>query len=781
MSEQVARAAAGSPAWRWPLDLDRYDRRAALTELELASLRTLGWKLRRRIRPSCDPDAPEWQTIARLLGPLDDARAALRWGPTTTWHRYAPTDAIGLILHVSAAEQTAFWGWTPQAWARLMCPNEATFEQSWKGLVISPARPYVATLAYMLCGFVGFQQLGHLSRQVLAWRVFGREPVQATIDQILDVLHGWGYQGSESKESRLRRLRSSICQALLINRSPRLEDLTTELMLRLRTDPGVSDHLRGDLYAIQSAVAALGYADAPPASPNIRKDPFPIDGAPAAWVQMAERWYATSTLTPAVRRNIRVRVAMMGRWLTAEQPGITEPGQWTRETCAAWVAAVDRMRVGDYVQHYRGRAGAPLAARTKDGIYASSRAFFRDLQEWGWIPRRFDPARALGTPRSVVALINPNPRVIADDIWAKLLWAGLNLQADDLPTTAGGRWYPIELVRAVTLTWLFGGLRSDEIVRLRVGCVRWQHDDVPVAGDSDEVLAKDAVCMLDVPVHKTGTAFAKPVDPLLGKAIEAWQAVRPAQPPMLDRKTGERVDFLFAYRARRIANAYINLTVIPTLCRKAGVPRADVRGTITSHRARSTIASQLYNAKEPMTLFELGQWLGHRSLEMVQHYAKIHPTRLAKAYRDAGYFTRNMRTIEVLVDRDAVTSGAAAQGAPWQYYDLGHGWCTYTFFEQCPHRMACARCDFYAPKASTKGQLLEAKDNLQRMTSTIPLTDDERAAVEDGQAALDQLLARLADVPTPAGPSPRDLGIPATATRLPILSATSGDRRASPS
>lgn len=41
------------------------------------------------------------------------------------------------------------------------------------------------------------------------------------------------------------------------------------------------------------------------------------------------------------------------------------------------------------------------------------------------------------------------------------------------------------------------------------------------------------------------------------------------------------------------------------LRRKAGLPAADVRGTITSHRARSTIASRLYNAKEPMTLFEL--------------------------------------------------------------------------------------------------------------------------------------------------------------------------------
>jgi hypothetical protein len=201
------------------------------------------------------------------------------------------------------------------------------------------------------------------------------------------------------------------------------------------------------------------------------------------------------------------------------------------------------------------------------------------------------------------------------------------------------------------------------------------------------------------------------------------------------------------------------------LCRKAGVPAADVRGNITSHRARSTI----YNAKEPMTLFELQAWLGHRSPQSTQFYAKISPATLTRAYDDAGYFARNVRTIEVLVDRDAVTSGAAADGEPWQHYDLGHGYCTYTFFEQCPHRMACAKCDFYAPKDSGKAQILEAKENLQKMRAMIPLTEDEQAAVDDGNAALDRLLDRLADIPTPAGPTPRQLDPPGTATILPII------------
>jgi len=296
---------------------------------------------------------------------------------------------------------------------------------------------------------------------------------------------------------------------------------------------------------------------------------------------------------------------------------------------------------------------------------------------------------------------------------------------------------------------------------------------MPIPGDSADVLARDAVCLLDVPTHKTGTAFTKPVDPLLGKAIEAWQAVRPAQPAMLDAKTGEKTDFLFAFRAHRVAKQYINEVIIPMLCRKASVPAADVRGNITSHRARSTIASQLYNAKEPMTLFELQEWLGHRTPEATTAYAKITPNTLARAYQDAGYFARNVRTIEVLIDREAVTTGAAATGQPWQHYDLGHGYCSYNFFEQCPHRMACARCDFYIPKESTKAQLLEAKDNLQRMLTAIPLTDDERAAVDDGHAALDALLHRLVDVPTPAGPTPRQIRPPANAIPLPIINIRS--------
>jgi len=224
---------------------------------------------------------------------------------------------------------------------------------------------------------------------------------------------------------------------------------------------------------------------------------------------------------------------------------------------------------------------------------------------------------------------------------------------------------------------------------------------------------------------------------------------------------------------------YLNKRLIPALCKKAGVPFADVRGNITSHRARSTIASQLYNAREPMTLFELQEWLGHSTPTATQHYAKITPLKVAKSYADAGYFARNLRAIEVLVDQDVVRSGLAAT-EPWKFYDLGHGYCTYDFFDQCQHRMACAKCDFYMPKDSTAALLLEGRTHLLRLLQEIPLGEAEQAAVEDGVAAYENLLSKLSDVPTPAGPTPHQLGaglVQITSVRPALPASTLTDSR----
>jgi hypothetical protein len=321
----------------------------------------------------------------------------------------------------------------------------------------------------------------------------------------------------------------------------------------------------------------------------------------------------------------------VGRWLAQEHPGRADPASWDRELAVAWVGRVDQMLVGEFsrapnTDYMRRRSGGQLLPRTKAHLMWSPRRFFNDIQEWEWIERKFDARRAFALPRSIRALIGPAPRVIADEVWAKLMWAGLNLTAEDLPLHAnrggtGTPWYPLELVRAITMMWLFSGLRTDEIMRLRLGAIRWQPPTEPGEGER--------VCLLDVPTNKTATAFTKPVDPLVGDAIEVWEQARPAHP---------------------------NRVLAPLLCRKAGVPREDVRGAITGHRARrrSRRSSTTPRTRCRCSSCRRGSDTHRRS---TQHYARITPTTLTKAYTDAGYFARNVRTIEVLLDRDAITTG----------------------------------------------------------------------------------------------------------------------------
>jgi integrase len=649
----------------------------------------------------------------------------------------------------------AFWGWTRVDWRNALA-------------CYAHYRPHVLLVGYLLCGVNQLHELvASYLQYPFAVKVFGRQAVDRSVGRVYTVLTAWGYQHSEANRRKLQR---ASCEVLLWNQSPHLEDLTSEVLDAVLADAHLAPY-RPTVVRIAWVVQHLGFIDelprrALPPDGVMRHPQAAAAGVSDVWVGWCWRWYHTSTLTPNTRYQHYRTLLKVGRWLAAWHPDITAPAQWTRTLAADYIAAVTRLRIGEWDEGAlppTGSVGKELAPQTKRRYLGVMRRFFVDCQEWGWIPRRFDPMRTFDTPRSVRALLAPDPRVIADDVWAKLLWAGLNLHAADLTQIAvnphlrkGYRRYPIAFVRALTMVVLFAGLRANEIRRLRVGCIRWQRDTVAVPQTGEE-LAKDAVCLLDVPTTKTGGAFTKPVDRVVGEAITAWERVRPPSPAEVDPKTRAVVDFLFSYRGAQVGETYINSSLIPLLCRKAGIPTHDARGAITSHRAPATIASQLFNAHDPMSLFEVQAWLGHASPRSTQHYVKLTPTKLAKAYADAGYFERNLRMIDVLIDQEAIRSGAAAHGEAWKFYDLGHGYCTYDFYAQCPHRMACARCSFYRPKESLHPHLLEGKGNLTRLREELPLTDEERAAIDDGIALHDKLLTQLHDTPTPAGPTPRQL------------------------
>ncbi len=738
-----------APHWHWPIGIDQYNRTPELQPAERIALSAF---VERFERHSANWSRGRHDTLTRLIQPIDDACSVLQ-----------VPDAVrsivrAVLLREMARRDSSLWAWTDDDWRALVttgCHVPLSHQRQ------SGVWQHVLAVGYVLGGCTRLHLLRGYYPLQLATKVFGAATLQATIAQVNTVLASWGYRHNWLE----RVLPATLATILLVNRSPYLEELTLEQLEAIRHDD-VPRALRQAVLKLRRVLAHLGIATLPPDTPlrtrtPWRKPDLRVD-VPEPWLQSAERWRATSTLAPQTRKGTFETVLKVGRWLTHTHPEVVLPEQWTRELAAEFVAAVDRWTVGEYTvgNIVTAHFGKPLNAATKTGHYCAMRLFFRDLQEWGWIPTRFDPGRAFHTPRAIKARISHQPRIIADDVWAKLVWAGLNLTVDDVPKSGlvnrrvnRDPVYPLEMIRALVVVWLFSGLRSDEIRRLRVGCTR--EPSQQTAGGDPAVAPH--ICWLDVPVNKTGQAFSKPVDALVGEAVRAWEHVRPSQPAMLDRKTSEMVQYLFAYRGYPLSRDALNGFIIPLLCRKAGVPEHDARGHLTSHRARSTIASQLFNAKEPMSLFELQTWLGHRSLNSTQHYARIAPTRLARSYQDAGYFERNVRTIEVLIDQAAVLNGDATEGLPWKYYDLGHGYCTYDFFEQCEHRMACAQCAFYRPKNAYLVLLQEKRAHLLHMRQEIPLTELELAAVEGDLAATDRLITQLADVPTPAGPTLRQL------------------------
>jgi integrase len=685
------------------------------------------------------------KVLRRLIEPIEQT--------TAHWPGVARSRVRGALLRQVHIEQQAFWAWDEQKWIAVAKEAGRGSELGYRGLVVAFAN------------LLGHRRLHHQVNVLLlpvAELVFGRDAVHSAITEVIDTLRSW----DASRHTVAGHIPAALSDLLLVTGTARLADLK-EQDLRALAEQYPPGGRRSGLFKVSRVLAHQGVIARPLINTDPQRGPRPdtLSTVPPSWLDWAQRWRALSTHEPATIRGMFSVILIAGRWAAEKHPEALEPQLWTRDIAAEYVADTLHAVHGLWAGHNRNttKRGQPLSAVGKVQRIDSLRGFFCDLIDWEWITPKFDPRKVLAGPLSVRAQIGPNPRIIDEVSWAKLMAAGLTLNTEDLNEygTPRGRaaseqrrlYYPIEMVRALVGVWLFAGCRIDEIRRLEVDCV--QRDE----GRDEKTGETFPICLLRVPQNKTSRPFTKPVDPIVGQLIDAWKHVRPPQPKIVDRKTGEHREFLFCVRGTPIGRAYLNDTVLPALCRKAGIPESDSRGVLTSHPARSTIATQLLNAPEPLSLADLKEWLGHKHFSSTRHYAAILQRRLTAAYRKADYFARNVRTIQVLIDRESILSGAASGGEqPWKYYDLGDGYCTYDFFAKCPHRLACARCPFYLPKESSAGRLLEVKDGVDQMLERLTLTDDERAALEGDREALVTLAERLAKVPTPAGPTPEQLG-----------------------
>lgn len=244
-----------------------------------------------------------WDSLSRLVEPLDDVRAVLHHRDEAVFQR-AGAHAAGMVLAHRADSVRAYLGWTEWDWAKLCGSRAEEFIAAHRLPTQRAGRQFLVALGSLLGGFTGFQHLGKFNRLHLAHLVFGLDPVEESPRAAGEVLDQWGYR---SVLHATPRWHGVFSQALLTNGSPRLEDLSTEAFARLGAHPATSEHHGKMLFALQRAVAALGHCD-PPARTGRNALPV-IEGADAAWVAWVDRWYATSTLTPRVRSIVRTLMA----------------------------------------------------------------------------------------------------------------------------------------------------------------------------------------------------------------------------------------------------------------------------------------------------------------------------------------------------------------------------------------------------------------------------------------------------------------------------------------
>ncbi len=730
------------PRWQPPIDVRQYNRHPELTQRErdaLSQAVTLcAEKKWVRIPTTLKPQ------LTRLLQPLEDILAFQ--GNNTSYGKTAP---VHLVLREMHERSTSYWAWSQEDWQAFLTSAFTRFSPTRCSVTSQQTQRQLMLIAYLLGPHTDFflpLLRGERSSQPLAWYLFGKERVQETVNQVHSIMSTWGFETGSTR----RHLATTIAEVLLVNRSPYLEDLPRSLLANLRET--MAPYKRGCIDRLSKALAHLGIIDSPLPPPSERKKVLPehgdTEGIAPEWVEWCFQWFRFSDLSPRIRRAYLNKLLRVGRWLAATHPDVTIPHQWTTLLAAEYVAFLDQMKIGDFtssncVQREKLVArNAPLAASSKDGQLIALRTFFREIQEEPHnVPRRFDPGRVLRTPRNIKNLIGPSPRDLNPLLWARLVHAAHELTEEDLPCGPHGvRQYPLTFVRAVANVWVYSGLRADEITRLSLGCIRWQYEEVTVQ-ETGEVLPKETTCFLTVPVNKTTTSFQKPVNSIVGHRIAEWEQMRASgQPSRIDRKTGMKVDYLFSHRGHTMGGRYLNDVIIPMLCRKAGVPSADERGMITSHRARATVATMLYNAPEGLSLWELMQWLGHKDPKTTQFYARIKPTKLAVAYTKA---ERNSQLVEALVD-----TKADAHGDVKIYYVLGdQGLCGNPDWALCQYRMACIKCPFFVPK--DRMQLITSSKTVKRFMEVVQLTDEELVAVQDDADKLEDAVLRTQHLSPP--------------------------------
>jgi integrase len=310
---------------------------------------------------------------------------------------------------------------------------------------------------------------------------------------------------------------------------------------------------------------------------------------------VVERWLTVRRQTdrPITVHHLGLALRRFLDWLAATEPDVGSFAQVTRDHVLGFLAAMAR--------EPNPRTGRPLAAITRRARTSALGLFFRETAALGWddVPGR--PLLGRGDqPRPPQRV----PRFIPADELARVMAA------------IAGLGCPFQ--RAALLTARWSGARRGEIQRLALDCL----ERYP-----------DGTARLRLPAGKTYRERVVPLHEDAAAAIQAVVTLRAGgrERAFVDDLSGTPVRYLFMAHGKLLSTHYLFDRSLRRACAAAGLVDADGHATITAHRFRHTLGTQL--AERGARLHTIMRVLGHESPSMSMVYARISDPEVLRDYR----------------------------------------------------------------------------------------------------------------------------------------------------
>ncbi|MFE2245510.1 tyrosine-type recombinase/integrase [Streptomyces lavendulae] len=282
-------------------------------------------------------------------------------------------------------------------------------------------------------------------------------------------------------------------------------------------------------------------------------------------------------------RNARDAFRYFLRWLAQDAPELTNLAELTRAHIESFLTH----------QHERinPRNGRPLSARTRYTYISPLLQFFRETSQWGWTDV---PARPLLGRSDLPKLPSRLPRFIPRD------------ELDRLMEAVEGLEDPHQRTALLLLRW--SGARRGEIARLPVDCLDAYPDGYP---------------RLRIPVGKTYTERMIPLHPQAADALRSLiETARAGNAAARHDPWAQRpVRYVFMRRGKPMGRQFLFTDSLEIACRKAGLIDGDGNPTVTAHRFRHTVGTQL--AEGGAQIQTIMAILGHRNAQMSATYSHI--------------------------------------------------------------------------------------------------------------------------------------------------------------